>query len=614
MEKFSNGARNGHANEGFDAVEKLPDDLENLGCQGETPPVIQSEEKPEWSGNLQFLMACIATSVGLGNVWRFPYTAYENGGGAFLIPYIIILVLVGKPFYYLEAAIGQFTSRSCTGLWNITPAMRGLGFGQAFVGSYVVSYYCSLMALALLYLVASFQSELPWSYCWDEWTDPCVSQHSNLSEIQASGQKVTGSAELYFRREVLKETDSIESGIGLPSWKLTICLALTWLCVFIVLHRGIKETGKAVYFFAIFPYIIMLALLIRAVTLEGAVNGILFFITPNWNKLWDPNVWYAAITQCFFSLSVCFGPIVTYSSHNRFFHPMHRDVMIVTTLDTLTSFMAGCTIFGILGNLAYEMGTDDIGSVVRGGSGLAFISYPDALGRFSFVPQLFSVLFFVMIFVLGLGTAMALAGTPFLACCEYMPNAKKWVITLVISVIGFGVGLVYITPGGQWLVALVDYYGGTLVAIVIGVLEIISIFWIYGLNNFLDDVEFMLGVRPGILWRLCWLIITPALMIVIMIYTFVIYSPLTHDGKYYPNWAYATGWILFFLAMVQIPGWIFYYVDKHDKLPIGKAIKAAFAPSPAWGPKCQVHREKWLEFINDKKSTRKKGLRQLLLD
>lgn len=84
-----------------------------------------SDEKPEWTGNLQFLMACIATSVGLGNVWRFPYTAYENGGGAFLIPYIIILIFVGKPFYYLEAALGQFNSRSCVGTWNIAPAMRG---------------------------------------------------------------------------------------------------------------------------------------------------------------------------------------------------------------------------------------------------------------------------------------------------------------------------------------------------------------------------------------------------------------------------------------------------------------------------------------------------------
>lgn len=79
----------------------------------------------EWGGRLEFLMACIATSVGLGNVWRFPFTAYQNGGGAFLIPYIIVLLLVGKPFYLLEALLGQFTSRSCVKTWSMVPAMKG---------------------------------------------------------------------------------------------------------------------------------------------------------------------------------------------------------------------------------------------------------------------------------------------------------------------------------------------------------------------------------------------------------------------------------------------------------------------------------------------------------
>lgn len=129
---------------------------------------------------------------------------------------------------------------------------------------------------------------------------------------------------LIFRKIVLNEYESIENGIGTPSWQLTICLFVSWATIFCVLCRGIKSTGKAVYFLAIFPYVIMTGLLIRSVTLEGAVNGILFLITPDWNKLWQPNVWYAAITQCFFSLSVCFGPILTYSSYNNFQHSVSR--------------------------------------------------------------------------------------------------------------------------------------------------------------------------------------------------------------------------------------------------------------------------------------------------
>lgn len=123
---------------------------------------------------------------------------------------------------------------------------------------------------------------------------------------------------------VLEEKDSIEDGIGLPSWKLTLCLLVSWISVILITSQGVKSSGKASYFLAIFPYIILFSLLIRAVTLDGAATGILFFVTPEWSKLFEPSVWYAAVTQCFFSLSVCFGPILTYSSHNDFKHNLYR--------------------------------------------------------------------------------------------------------------------------------------------------------------------------------------------------------------------------------------------------------------------------------------------------
>lgn len=123
-----------------------------------------------------------------------------------------------------------------------------------------------------------------------------------------------------------------------------------------------------------------------------------------------------------------------------------RDVMIVTTLDTFTSLIAGCTIFGILGNLAHEIGTEDISTVVRGGTGLAFISYPEALSRFKLVPQLFAVLFFVMMYVLGVGSAVALCGAVFGILCDHFPKVNHWKLVLMVSSFGFLVSLVYVTP------------------------------------------------------------------------------------------------------------------------------------------------------------------------
>ena len=206
----------------------------------------------------------------------------------------------------------------------------------------------------------------------------------------------------------MKIKENINDGVGWPDWQLALCLLVSWVLVCLIVSRGIKSSGKYSYFLAIFPYIVLITLLIRSVTLQGAWIGIWYFIKPDWKKLMEAKVWYEAVTQSFFSLSVCFGAIITYSSHNKFRHNLYRyilisitnlivfklikiiflfrDVMIITTLDTITSLIAGCTIFGILGNLSYESGVN-VSDVVKSNAGIAFISYPDAIAKFSFVPQ-----------------------------------------------------------------------------------------------------------------------------------------------------------------------------------------------------------------------------------
>ncbi|KAF3425479.1 hypothetical protein E2986_01163, partial [Frieseomelitta varia] len=507
-------------------------------------------ERDTWGNGLEFLMSCIAMSIGLGNVWRFPFTAYENGGGVFLIPYIIVLFLVGKPFYYLEMIMGQFCSRSSVKIWSAAPGFRGVGWAQMFSMLSVGTYYCFLMSITLYYLVASFQSPLPWSTCLQEWGNFCADSGGSYNVSKQNSTNMTmSSAELYFKKIVLKEKQSIDDGIGLPDWSLTICLFVAWACIFAVLARGVKSSGKAAYFLAIFPYIIMISLLVRAVTLEGAVNGIIFFIKPNWKKLFEAHVWYAAVTQCFFSLSVCFGGVIMYSSYNDFRHNIYRDVIVVTTLDTFTSLMAGFTIFGILGNLAHKLGIEDVSNVVRGGTGLAFVSYPDAIAKFTVLPQFFSVLFFLMLYVLGIGSAIALAGALITIISDQFPNLRHIYIVIGTVTFGFLAGIIYCTPGGQFMLELVDFYAGSFVVFILATLEITGIFWVYGLENFLDDVEYMLKKRPSAYWRVCWAIVVPLL-----------------------------------LAM----------------------IKSAFVPSPDWGPKNPKELASWREFKETRRKLREK--------
>ncbi|XP_055532517.1 sodium-dependent nutrient amino acid transporter 1 isoform X2 [Wyeomyia smithii] len=563
-----------------------------------------SKGRDQWGKGIEFLMSCIAMSVGLGNVWRFPFIALENGGGAFVIPYIIVLLLVGKPVYYMEMIIGQFSSRGSVKIYDCAPIMRGVGYGQVFSVIALITYYSSLMSIILSYLFDSFRSPLPWAHCRPEWGPNCLDAVAKASSKKGSGNDnnttdIVSSSELYFKRVVLKEISSIDDGIGYPDWQLTLFLCLSWSIVLLTLIKGVKSAGKASYFLALFPYLVMTILLVRACTLPGAVNGIVYFLKPQWDKILEPKVWYAAVTQCFFSLSICFGNIIMYSSYNKFRHNVHRDATIVTSIDTLTSLLAGCTIFGILGHLAHVVGTDEVGTVVKPGAGLAFISYPEAIAKFDVVPQVFSVMFFLMLFVLGIGSNVAMTSCVMTVIRDQFPRVKNWQAASVIAVCGVCLGSIYVTPGGQYILTLVDHFGASFIALVLAIAELLAIGWIYGVERFCKDVEFMLGSRPNIYWRLCWRWITPLLMIVILIYSLATLEPLTYQGYTYPSIAYALGWCISAFGLLQLPIWGFYAVLKQDGETFSQKIMNTFRPLQNWGPIEPALNQEYKKFVNE---------------
>lgn len=313
-----------------------------------------------------------------------------------------------------------------------------------------------------------------------------------------------------------------------------MCLLASWLVVFFSLVRGVQSSGKVAYFTALYPYVVLLILLITGCTKEGAWEGIKFFITPKWHKIYDPNVWYAAVGQCFFSLSTGFGPIVMYASYNPFRHNVHRDALIVSIMDTFTSFFAGLTVFSILGNLAYQLDTD-VSSVVDSGPGLVFVSYADAISKFTWVPQLFACLFFLMLFSLGVGSAVSWQMAVITVICDQFPSLNKTYAAVVACIFGFAFGLVYCTPGGQYILTLVDNYGGNFTIYVLATLECIGIAWFYGLNNITRDIEYMLNIRLNWYWKICWGIVVPVVLSVILVYSLATAEPLKHNGVTFPS-------------------------------------------------------------------------------
>ncbi|XP_058059378.1 sodium-dependent nutrient amino acid transporter 1-like [Anopheles bellator] len=553
---------------------------------------ITSGTREKWGRDIEFMLSCIAYSVGFGNIWKFPYTALKYGGGAFLLPYLIVLFVVGRPIYYLEMVLGQFSSRGVVKLYDLAPAMRGIGVAQTIAMFVVMTYYAPVLAITFRYFVASFSSTLPWSECDPSWANCINSSFTGKQNTSNVSSLVKSSAELYFNIDITHKAPSLDNGLGMPDWRLTLCLLFAWIVVATILVRGAKSTGKASYFLAIFPYVIMVVLLIQTLLLDGAMDGIMYFFKPQWDQLLSVKVWYEAVTQCFFSLSVCYGGIVAYSSFNNFSNNVHRDAVIISWLDTFTSIIAGCIVFGVIGNLAYVSGEPDIQKLASSGAGLTFITYPDAIAKFQFLPQLFAVLFFLMLFVVGVGSNLGVTTSIITAIRDQRPDLKHWWVVAATVTVGFFLGLLYLTPGGFEFLDVVDYYGAKYVSLTFAVLELATVAWIYGVDRICRDIQFMLGMSTSLYWRLCWGVIAPIATLLILIFSFTEF-----ELQKVPVGYNVLGIFIYALAVLQLPGWYIYAVRRRRRKQtesLRKAARNALKPLDVWGPEDDELRSRYL--------------------
>ncbi|CAG7718759.1 unnamed protein product, partial [Allacma fusca] len=301
-----------------------------------------------------------------------------------------------------------------------------------------------------------------------------------------------------------------------------------------------------------FPYIVLLIMFIRGVTLPNAWIGIKYFIVPKWEDIAGPKVWFEAVGQCFFSLGTAFGPLFMFGSYNRFKHNVYRDAWIVSGLDTFTSLFAGFTVFAVLGNLAGELEVE-VEDVARAGAGLTFISFAQGLGTFTVVPQLFSVLFYLMLLTLGIGTGVSFTGAIVTVICDEFPRLPRWQVVTGVCVVGFSVGLIYVTPGGPFMLDLVDHFGGNFVLYIMATLEVIAVAWVYGLNKFCKDMEFMLGIKLGWYWKICWGFAAPGGLTVMLVYILATEERKTLNGLAIPDWAIVFGWMVAAVAFAVVP-------------------------------------------------------------
>lgn len=328
---------------------------------------------------------------------------------------------------------------------------------------------------------------------------------------------------------------------------------------------GVKTSGKVIYFAATFPYVILISLLIAGLTQTGAWDGIKYFIYPDWSKLWTIGVWQAAASQMFFSLGVAMGGLIMYSSYNEFSHDIFKDAMIVSFLDTITSVISGMVIFSILGAMSHELGVD-LKDVAKGGPGLAFVAYPEALSRLP-LPQLWSVLFFFMLYILGLDSEFALLECVVTALADEFKTIRRHKLKFTI---GFGclfcsIGLLLVTRGGQYIFEIMDYYGASIPLLFLAIFECVGLIWVYGFNNFAFDVYYMLGRDLGWYWQVTWKYTAPVVLIFITGLSMYEHKPLQYGDYDFPLWCDALGWVLTCVILGQIPLWAFIAVWRQNK-------------------------------------------------
>ncbi|XP_018653832.1 putative sodium/chloride dependent transporter [Schistosoma mansoni] len=488
-----------------------------------------------WNGKLEFVMTCIGYAVGLGNVWRFPYLCHKNGGGAFLIPYCLMLILLGLPLFFLEFAFGQFASLGPISVWNISPLFKGIGYAMVILSWILVVYYQIVVAHCLYFLCASFTSRLPWTDCDPSWSSPNCMDASRANFTNITNPKAP--SEDYYFNEVLKLSSGLEE-FGTPSWSLSLCLLTCWIICALAVIKGVQSLGKVSYFTGIFPYVMLTILLIRSVLLPGAKDGVLYYLTPDFSRLKDPQVWADAATQIFFSLGCCNGGLITMSSYNKFKNNCCRDAVIFAIINCATSVYAGFVIFSNLGFMALTKNTT-VAAVAT------------------------SELLYALL----------------ISCLDYL-----WSVLVVIIYSLYVIVLYQVIH--LWLLHYVKQ--------LLSVMYMVS--W---LKQFRRDIELMIDERPNWYWRICWLVFTPIICFLLIISIFI-YSTEFKEGNYtYPQWALIFRQILAAIPVLTIIAWFLYKYCKEGGFVL---MKEFLKPVHEWGPAEKEYRTEFISMIKSNES------------
>lgn len=478
----------------------------------------------KWRKDIFFVLACIGAAVGLGSIWRFPHMAYSNGGGAFLIPFIIMLALVGLPLCMLEIALGRWGGGSIVAAFRKNnPRFTWIGWWILVNSLVIVFYYCVVLAWCTQYLLYSFTT------AWGE--DP-------------------GS---FFGSTALNLTAGPEN-LGGFNWPTVVALAVVWFFIAIIVRGGLPWISKALLITVPLPFVLLAVMAARSAFLPGAIDGMSYFVTPKFDALLNPSVWAAAASQTVLALGLAMGQMVAYASRKRDDTGLTRSAVAICLSVLIVSVLSGLVTFGMMGFLAQEKGVA-IEDLKLESISLAFVSFPMAISKLPLAP-LWGVIFFVLLIAIGLDSAFAVIEAMLPGTEELTGSNARSKLATTLCLIGFAGGLIFSARGGLYWLDIVDHWVEKFAMPSLILLECILFAWFARIDQIGEHIRKSWPAFPAKQWRFLIRYIVPIILIIVFGGRVIQEGPTQYQG--YPEFIlWLIGWGVFFAIIVAaiVIGW-----------------------------------------------------------
>ncbi|XP_052802357.1 sodium- and chloride-dependent neutral and basic amino acid transporter B(0+)-like isoform X2 [Mya arenaria] len=564
----------------------------------------QQRKAVKFSSTFSTYMTLLGYALGFADIWRFPFLVYRNGGGAFLIPFVIMTFVCGVPLFFMEYTISKFSGRGPYQVWDFCPLLRGVGITVSLayllymIGSSI--FRCWLFE----FVFYSFYNPIPFPSCNNPWnTNTCMNGTSDVDysassmvnanmttmnmKVDVSTSKIEiprmSAAEEFWQFQALKMSTGIDDYSHFI-WKYVVMMLVFRIIVSLTVVKSIKTIEKVIYVTLTLPFLFSVALFIRSLLLPGSADGIYFYFYPNFATLLKPGVWIEATLMVFYSFAFGWGAIMVMGSHALFRDNSYRTTIVITFTDSIVAIFNGMVCFSVLGNMAHTYGMP-ISELVKAGFSTGLVAYITALSSLP-LPQLWTFLFLLSGILTGLEAQMIPIEMIIQVIGDFFPRLKagfRIPTLIVITVVMFVLSLPTCTGAGAYIFLLIDWYAGSWTGTIVALIEVISISWVYGLDRLSEDTQVMLGRPLYAVFRWLLAFISPAIVLVILFLSCVEYVPPNYGSYHYPGYAQAIGWGTVVVTVAPIFGYAILNLYR-AKGTVSQRISSLCRPTDTWGP------------------------------